>query len=417
MGAFAFVVGQKKTTLPDHHVAHASAFLVAFLCSVFLSAVQPPHLTISSPLSKDPVSELSAMCHFDFDRQRRTCVQQQLVARPSTGAPPTYTIHTIHTLPSGVYSYNSTSTFPLTVLPKEGADCLGLPTSLFLIADSSGLKHASHTINSAPPDPYLSHEPDEPMACPSVCLSVHSRDGEPPLRPSSTGHSWARETGRSRLQEPRPLRLCLGTRDGVVVSTFYETDVVRPSSSYPQASPESLQGAVQTQPYPPRPRARPSPRQPPGAGDVSVTPMEALLTHIHTPSIMRRWREGERQRDADRDLNVGAAPHGFTVSLRFVMMVKADSDGREAQSLTHTATGDVGLVYSIWPGRGLCLLGFLDAGEGWRGAVLFGDDYGFVLCRYCRVRRFAEVALCHGRQGSLHNDDVLQTTNGRSFRA
>ncbi|KXH28369.1 hypothetical protein CNYM01_11139 [Colletotrichum nymphaeae SA-01] len=57
----------------------------------------------------------------------------------------------------------------LSQLPKEGADCLGLPTSLFLIADSSGLKHASHTINSAPPDPYLSHEPHEPMACPSVC--------------------------------------------------------------------------------------------------------------------------------------------------------------------------------------------------------------------------------------------------------
>lgn len=87
----------------------------------------------------------------------------------------------------------------LSQLPKEGADCLGLPTSLFLIADSSGLKHASHTINSAPPDPYLSHGPHEPMACPSVCLSVHSRGGEPLLRSSSTGHSWVREAGRRRL--------------------------------------------------------------------------------------------------------------------------------------------------------------------------------------------------------------------------
>ncbi|KAK1493572.1 hypothetical protein CCUS01_02873 [Colletotrichum cuscutae] len=183
--------------------------LVAFLCSVFLSAVQPPHLTIPSPLSEDPVSELSATCRFN-----------------------------------------------LSELPFMHSSCP-------LYALCSALPQVPVIVNVTP-TLVMSLTSPWPVR-PSVCLSVHSRDGEPPLRPSSTGHSWARETGRRRLQEPRPLRLCLGTRDGVVVSTFYETDVVRPSSSYPQASPESLQGAVQTQPYPPRPRAR-VPDSPPGAG-------------------------------------------------------------------------------------------------------------------------------------------------------
>ncbi|KAK1522069.1 uncharacterized protein CCOS01_09781 [Colletotrichum costaricense] len=202
--------------------------LVAFLCSVFLSAVQPPHLTIPSPLSKDPVSELSAMCHFNLSEllfMHSSCPLYALCSAlpqvpvignvvrasssnwshgPRQGLPqlipftpyPLVFIRTTAHRPSHQQLFVRAL---LPQLPKEGADCLGLPTSLFLIADSSGLKHPSHTINSAPPDPYLSHEPYEPMACPSVCLSVHSRDGEPPLPPSSTGHSWARETGRRRL--------------------------------------------------------------------------------------------------------------------------------------------------------------------------------------------------------------------------
>ncbi|KAK1721357.1 uncharacterized protein BDZ83DRAFT_438662 [Colletotrichum acutatum] len=160
--------------------------LDAFLCGVLLSAVQPPHLTIPSPLSRDPVSELSAMCHFDLSEllfMHSSCSlyvpcstnpqvslmgnvvrasgnnsshgPEQGIPRLTSFTPFTpftpYPLVFTRALRPSHQQFNVRALLPR--FPKEGADCLGLPTSLFLIADSSGLKHASHTTKSAPPDP------------------------------------------------------------------------------------------------------------------------------------------------------------------------------------------------------------------------------------------------------------------------